>query len=57
MTLDKIEITPSELDALTVWIFDSLKLNCTANLELFAKLRTKLELFPVFRVVTWRKKS
>jgi hypothetical protein len=60
MILEKVEITASELDSLTIWFLDSLRIAYPrftleqAN-ELFPKLRTKLQLWPNFRVVAWRK--
>jgi len=60
MILEKVEITPSELDSLTTWFLHSLriaypKFTLEKGNELFPKLRNKIELWPNFRVVIWRK--
>jgi hypothetical protein len=59
MILEKVEITPLELDSLTAWFLDSLVLmtihDPVKDARLFAEMRNRLQLWPNFRVVTWRK--
>lgn len=57
-----VEILPSELDTLTLWVLDSLarqfpqlKLDFEDSNRLFPTMRTWIEACPIFRVVAWRK--
>jgi hypothetical protein len=60
MNLQQIEITPSELNALTVWILDSFritypKFTLEMGDKLFPEMRKRIQLWPNFRVVAWKK--